>query len=338
MVVAHTSCIWQIIRLHTGNKNSIFGNVSALDMINPLKWKSWLMGGSRTIEHAKWPFLFVMFNMTVGGLVYPFRIFSDSISPAMSDCTFLHMFSITNMIAMWVFFLLTYKTEAGGVASNNEETPSCKVLHGHLTKEYEETLEALGAETGQDGLVASISTPLCHSCHITKPIRSKHCRVTRRCVLMFDHYCPFVGNAVGLYNYRYFFMYLLCHCFTEVGYIITGWIYLSRKGFDWYMFLSLVYVGIFIVPGLMMLSYHMQLVSKNLTTNEHQNMYRYDYLKDSSGRYKNNFDGGLMHNFYMRMFPSEDSNKTLAEVRERAERKGGGGRQVEEERLLNNML
>ena len=53
------------------------------------------------------------------------------------------------------------------------------------------------------------------------------------------------------------------------------------------MCFSLVYVGMFIVPGLMMLSYHVQLIRENLTTNEHSNMYRYDYLKDATGRYRN---------------------------------------------------
>jgi palmitoyltransferase ZDHHC13/17 len=43
---------------------------------------------------------------------------------------------------------------------------------------------------------------LCHSCHIARPLRSKHCRITGTCVLAFDHHCPFVGATVGLYNVR----------------------------------------------------------------------------------------------------------------------------------------
>jgi hypothetical protein len=83
-----------------GGGGGMCGNIKLLDMANPLKWRSWLMGGSRSIEHAKWPFLFVMFNMTLGGLIYPMRVFADPVSPAMSDCTFTHIFSLSSMAAM----------------------------------------------------------------------------------------------------------------------------------------------------------------------------------------------------------------------------------------------
>jgi DHHC palmitoyltransferase len=37
----------------------------------------------------------------------------------------------------------------------------------------------------------------CLSCGIEKPARSKHCRVTDRCVAKFDHHCIWLNNTVG---------------------------------------------------------------------------------------------------------------------------------------------
>ncbi|GMH52258.1 hypothetical protein TrST_g7429 [Triparma strigata] len=310
-----------------GGRGTRFGGVYLRDLCSPSAWKNMLLGGGRSIEHQKWPFRFVVFHMTLAFLIYPLRIFNSDV---LVDCSVLHLYSIFTMGLMWGFFFMTWGTDPGKVDKCGRE--DMRVLREVLGKEYDDTLESLGEETGMDGRPSSKKVPpLCHSCHISKPLRSKHCRVTRKCVLMFDHYCPFVGNCVGLYNYRYFILYILNHCLSQIGFIITCGKYLHRSGFDWYMSFSMVYVGMFLFPGLMMLQYHVQLIRMNLTTNEHSNLFRYEYLKDGQGRYRNPFDKGFMHNLYTRMVPGEEAYTI-----------GGGGREGrgegDQDRLLANMV
>lgn len=49
---------------------------------------------------------------------------------------------------------------------------------------------------------------LCVTCKIVRPLRAKHCTVTDRCVELFDHYCPWVGNCIGKRNRGTFLLFL----------------------------------------------------------------------------------------------------------------------------------
>jgi len=54
----------------------------------------------------------------------------------------------------------------------------------------------------------------CDSSHQPKPPRSHFDHVTKQLVLNMDHYCPWMFNTVGYFNYRYFCNFLL---FTVIG-------------------------------------------------------------------------------------------------------------------------
>lgn len=49
----------------------------------------------------------------------------------------------------------------------------------------------------------------CHKCNDNfKPLRAHHDSVTGRCIVKFDHFCPWVGNAVGALNHKFFVLFV----------------------------------------------------------------------------------------------------------------------------------
>jgi palmitoyltransferase ZDHHC3/7/25 len=60
----------------------------------------------------------------------------------------------------------------------------------------------------------------CHKCNENyKPNRAHHDSVTGRCIVKFDHFCPWVGNAVGAMNHKFFVLfvgYTMMSCFSSL--------------------------------------------------------------------------------------------------------------------------
>eukprot|EP00565_Helicotheca_tamesis_P007460 CAMPEP_0185727478 /NCGR_PEP_ID=MMETSP1171-20130828/3158_1 /TAXON_ID=374046 /ORGANISM="Helicotheca tamensis, Strain CCMP826" /LENGTH=808 /DNA_ID=CAMNT_0028396057 /DNA_START=84 /DNA_END=2510 /DNA_ORIENTATION=- len=297
-------------------------------------WKIWMgftEDAARGNEAPAFPFYITVFSGLGSLCMYPiyYMPLRDG-GGLLWDKMGLHMFFILCFIMFLGSFLAVYKTDpgclgiggsigkgrmgersSGGLCSGVVTNPNgviqekMEIITRRLKEEYDATLESYAKSGGTKEMA---KTPLCHSCHIAKPLRSKHCRVLRRCILLYDHFCPFVGTAIGLYNYKYFYLFLLFGTLGEGAQLVTWILYLHRSPkFPWGAFCSGLVCSFFVIPMGCMLVYHTQLTAKNLTTNEHINVWKYKYLQDKGGHFSNPFDKGVLKNFVSRFDPGEDS-------------------------------
>jgi hypothetical protein len=113
-----------------------------------------------------------------------------------------------------------------------------------------------------------------------RQFRAKFSRYTANCIESFDHYCPWVGNAVGKRNYRYFVLFmcssLLLACTVSGG--CTA-LLIVKSVRDHQSFLAVMeksvtatvmaiygYCMMFSLVGLC--GFHARAIASNMTTNE----------------------------------------------------------------------
>ncbi|ETK73926.1 hypothetical protein L915_19198 [Phytophthora nicotianae] len=67
------------------------------------------------------------------------------------------------------------------------------------------------------------ATKLCLTCLHKRPLRGKHCAETNSCIAKFDHYCPFVVNAIGARNHAAFLGFLFSAVLSISLELIACW-------------------------------------------------------------------------------------------------------------------
>lgn len=224
-----------------------------------------------------------------------------------------------------VFFLfLTSSRDPGIIPRNTKppesdetfeiDTPSMEWVNGrtpHLKLPRTKDVDVNGH---------TVKVKFCDTCLLYRPPRASHCSICNNCVQRFDHHCPWVGQCIGIRNYRFFYMFISTSTILCIYVFVVSWINIVQpKGnvfkamaSDVLSVVLIVYcfIAVWFVGGLSF--FHFYLISTNQTTYEN---FRYRYDKK-----ENPYNKGIIKNlkevFFSKIPPSMNDFRTFVHEEE----------------------
>ncbi|CDS40714.1 palmitoyltransferase zdhhc5 [Echinococcus multilocularis] len=121
----------------------------------------------------------------------------------------------------------------------------------------------------------AVITKWCSTCRFYRLPRSTHCSTCNKCVENFDHHCPWVNNCIGRRNYRYFFTFLITVSLHMMAVFLVSLIYLMHSSRPMKHYTNIIaivlmtLIGMIFLPVFSLTMFHVGILSKGLTTNEH---------------------------------------------------------------------
>lgn len=238
-----------------------------------------------------WILILGLLLLFIHYVIYPV----SALSPAVKFWAY----SAILMSTIGLFFLFKTTTADPGFiptgwdtsSKRDESSPSNSLLQRH-------------SNLDSPALWAGNWHQLCVSCRIVRPLRAKHCSVTDRCIEVFDHFCPWVGNAIGKGNRHWFLLFLLFEMYAQIvtaavgiacirlNFGLDGW---GASRMVWMLVFEIIDVFVGISVAALAIAQASQ-VGRNVTTNELANWHRYKYLQASDGSFTNPFSHGCYRN------------------------------------------
>jgi len=125
----------------------------------------------------------------------------------------------------------------------------------------------------------------CFACRCIKPDRAHHCSICGKCVLRYDHHCPWTNSCISFVNYKYFILFLgwaFTFCIfvaaTSLEYFILFWQNVSNlqkdvnnstsTGVKFHLLFLFFAAVMFSISVSSLFFYHLYLTGKNRTTLE----------------------------------------------------------------------
>ncbi|CAH9102428.1 unnamed protein product [Cuscuta europaea] len=143
----------------------------------------------------------------------------------------------------------------------------------------------------------TIMVKYCDTCLLYRPPRASHCSICNNCVQKYDHHCEWLGQCIGLRNFRFFYFFISTLTILSVYIFIISWIKLRQHGGglgkaiqqDIVSDVLIVYCSIAGLCVGCLTTFHFSMICINQTTHEN--------LRRQRGKEDNPYNKGILHNF-----------------------------------------